>query len=251
MVTMRSPRAAASLAEVAAVAPSLTAAASEAGTTSQASTPKLFLSRFATIGWPMVPVPMNATFMRVSFPSGALSSRAVSSPSRARRLRGLVLIAAAAVSWGTTGSVTAVLVAHAGAGELVIGAARMAVAAVLLVALARWAGGPVRIAAADRWRCVALGVCMAAFQATYFSAVTRVGIAMAALIAICGAPLLIAALAAAFLGERPTARSAVALAFGVAGTALLVAGPRTAGGDPARFAWGVLLAIGASLSYAV
>jgi len=162
-----------------------------------------------------------------------------------------VLIAAAAVSWGTTGSVTAVLVAHAGAGELVIGAARMAVAAVLLVALARWAGGPVRIAAADRWRCVALGVCMAAFQATYFSAVTRVGIAMAALIAICGAPLLIAALAAAFLGERLTARSAVALALGVAGTALLVAGPRTAGGDPARFAWGVLLAIGASLSYAV
>jgi drug/metabolite transporter, DME family len=162
-----------------------------------------------------------------------------------------VLIAAAAVSWGTTGSVTALLVAHAGAGELVIGAVRMAVAAVLLVVLARWAGGPVRIAAADRWRCVALGVCMAAFQATYFSAVTRVGIAVAALIAICGAPLLIAGLAAGILGERLTARSAIALGLGVAGTALLVAGPRDASGDGARFASGTLLALGASLSYAL
>jgi DME family drug/metabolite transporter len=194
---------------------------------------------------------MNATFMRVSFPSGALSSRAVSSPSRARRLRGLLLIAAAAVSWGTTGSVTAVLVAHAGAGALVIGAVRMAVAAVLLGALARGVGGPVRIAAADRWRCVALGVCMAAFQATYFSAVTRVGIAVAALIAICGAPLLIAGLAAAILGERLAVRSAIALALGVAGTVLLVADPREASGDGPRFASGVLLALGASLSYAL
>lgn len=168
-----------------------------------------------------------------------------------RRLRGLLLIAAAAVSWGTTGSVTAVLVAHAGAGELVIGAIRMAVAAVLLLALARWAGGPMRLAAADRWRYVALGVCMAAFQATYFSAVTRVGIAVAALIAICGAPLLIAGLAAIILGERLTARSAGALALGVAGTALLVSGPRAATGDAARFASGALLALGASLSYAL
>jgi DME family drug/metabolite transporter len=194
---------------------------------------------------------MNATFMRVSFPSGALSSRAVSSPSRARRLRGLLLIAAAAVSWGTTGSVTAVLVAHAGAGALVIGAVRMAVAAVLLGALARWAGGPVRIAAADRWRCVALGVCMAAFQATYFSAVTLVGIAIAALIAICCAPLLIAGLAATVLGERVTARVGGALGLGVAGTALLIVGPRTAADVSARFVAGVLLAFGASLAYAL
>lgn len=168
-----------------------------------------------------------------------------------RRLRGLALIGAAAVSWGTTGSVTTVLAARAGAGPLVIGAVRMVIAAVLLLVLARWAGGVVRIAAADRWRCVALGVCMAAFQVTYFSAVTRVGIALAALIAICGAPLLIAGLATLLLGERLTARRAVALALGVAGTALLVAGPRDAAGSPARFMTGVGLALGASLAYAL
>ena len=70
---------------------------------------------------------------------------------RGSRGRGLALIALAAVSWGTTGSVTAVLVERAGAGALMIGAVRMVVAAILLLLLAR-ASGPVRIARGDRWR---------------------------------------------------------------------------------------------------
>src|SRR5207237_8012476 len=52
------------------------------------------------------------------------------------RLRGLGLIALAAVSWGPTGSVTALLVARAEATPLVVGAARVLVAAVLLLAAA-------------------------------------------------------------------------------------------------------------------
>src|SRR5437870_2666093 len=83
------------------------------------------------------------------------------------RGRGLAFISLAAISWGTTGSVTAVLVERAGAGALLIGAVRMLLAGVLLLLLAR-ASGPIRIARADRWRCGALGVCMAAFQACYF-----------------------------------------------------------------------------------
>jgi drug/metabolite transporter, DME family len=182
---------------------------------------------------------------------GALSSRAVSAPSSPGRLRGLALIGLAAVSWGTTGSVTAVLVATAGTSALVIGAARMLIAAPLLVVIARWTSGPLRVAPADRWRCLAMGACMAAFQATYFNAVTLAGIAIAALIAICCAPLLIAGLAAAILGERLTARVGGALALGIAGTALLVVGPRTAADASPRFLAGVLLALGASLAYAL
>ena len=155
------------------------------------------------------------------------------------------------MSWGTTGSVTAILVARADAGALVIGAARILIGAILLVIGVRWATGSLRVDPADRWRCVALGVCLAAFQAAYFSAVTLVGIAVAALIAICGAPLLIAGLAAAALGERVTARAGVALALGVVGTALLIVGPRTAADVTVRFAAGVLLALGASLAYAL
>ena len=166
------------------------------------------------------------------------------------RRRGVALIGLAAVSWGTTGSVTAVLTARAGAGPLMIGAVRMLVAAALLLLLAR-ALGPIRIARADAWRCVALGLCMAAYQACYFSAVTMTGVAIAALIAICSAPIIIALLAALVLGERLTARVASALALGVSGTILLVVGPRTAADLSPRFLAGVALALGAAAGYAL
>ncbi|HSE92439.1 MAG TPA: EamA family transporter [Methylomirabilota bacterium] len=165
-------------------------------------------------------------------------------------LRGLILIALAAVSWGTTGSVTTVLVATANAEPLLIGAARTVVAAALLLIGARVVAGGLTVARADRGRCVAAGVGMAVFQVAYFTAVTLSGIAAAALVAICTAPLMIAALAALFLGERVTGRVAAALFLGVAGTALLVAGP-TEGAPPARFAGGVLLALVAGLAYAL
>ena len=179
---------------------------------------------------------------------------ATSSPAR---LRGLGLIALAAVSWGTTGSVTALLVARAEATPLVVGAARVLVAAVLLLAAAgasrRRHGevtGGLWPAPGDAWRSLALGACMAVFQATYFTAVTRAGIAMTALVAICSAPIMIAALAAVLLGERPTPRLVLALGLGVAGTALLVAVP-VAGATAPRPLSGVILAFGAGFAYAL
>jgi len=162
-----------------------------------------------------------------------------------------VLIGLAAVSWGTTGSVTNVLVTRAGAGALVIGAARMLIGAILLLIAARWVTGSLRVDPADRWRCVVLGLCMAAFQATYFSAVTLVGIATAALIAICSAPLLITGLAAAALGERLTARVGSAVPITPIASALLIVGPRAAADVSVRFVAGVLLALGASFAYAL
>src|SRR5438093_1025557 len=85
----------------------------------------------------------------------------------------------------------------------------------------------VRVAAPrDLRRCVLMGACMAGYQAAYFTAVTLSGITMTALIAICSAPLMIAALAPAALGERLTPRVRFALGLGVAGTALLVAAPQ-------------------------
>lgn len=164
--------------------------------------------------------------------------------------RGLVLIALAAVSWGTTGSVTTVLVARAGAEPLLIGAARMIVAAVVLLGAARAVTGGLSVARADRGRCLAAGACMATYQVAYFTAVTLTGISVTALVAICSAPPMIAALASLLLGERLTAHAAAALGLGVAGTALLVAGP-TPGAPPARFVAGVLLALAAGLAYAL
>ena len=172
---------------------------------------------------------------------------AASSPAR---LRGLGLIALAAVSWGTTGSVTTLLVSHASATPLLVGAARMLTGAVLLLAAARLVEGAIRPAPGEAWRCLALGACMALFQATYFTAVTRVGIAVTALVAICSAPIMIAALATALLGERPTRGLVVALVLGVAGTALLVAAPVATPTAPRPLS-GVLLALAAGLAYAL
>jgi drug/metabolite transporter, DME family len=170
-------------------------------------------------------------------------------------LRGVVLIALAAVSWGTTGSVTTVLVAGAGVDPWLIGAARMWVAAALLVVAVRatgatrsstWLRGSGRLGAG-----LLLGACMAAFQVTYFTAVTMTGIAVTALVAICSAPVMIAVLAVLVLHERLTTRLVVSIALGVAGTALLVAEPHAVAPPAPRFALGAVLAVGAALSYAV
>ena len=175
----------------------------------------------------------------------------MSAPSSPEALRGLALITLAAVSWGTTGAVTTVLVARAGATPLVIGAVRMVIGAALLVAAARLGGRVAGASTADRWRCAAAGVFNAGFQAAYFTSVTLTGIAITALIAICSAPILIAALAAVLLGERPSARVVVSLALGVGGTTLLVVGPRAAGGASPHFAAGVAFALAAGLAYAL
>ena len=174
----------------------------------------------------------------------------MSAPSSPHALRGLVLIALAAVSWGTTGAVTTVLVSRAGASPLFIGAVRMVIAAVLLAAATPMLG--TRPASrADRARCILAGVCNAGFQAAYFTSVTLSGIAITALIAICSAPILITILAVLLLGERPSLRLALSLALGVGGTTLLVVGARATDGAPPRFAAGVGLALLAGLAYAL
>src|SRR5437867_327276 len=167
-----------------------------------------------------------------------------------RTVGGLVLIALAAVSWGTSGSVMTVLAERAAAGPLLVGVTRLWLAAILLLLATPLTTGPFAVAPGDRWRCLAMGTCMAGYQAAYFTAVTLSGIAVVALIAICSAPLMIAALAPRLLGERLTARVRGALGLGVLGTALLVAAPSGSFAPSARFLVGTLLALVAGLAYA-
>src|SRR5207253_10223348 len=65
---------------------------------------------------------------RASYHRGVSLARQALSPSR-----GLVLIGLAAVLWGTTGSIMTVLSARAAASPLLVGAARLWIAAVLLL----------------------------------------------------------------------------------------------------------------------
>ncbi len=169
---------------------------------------------------------------------------------------GVLLIGLAAISWGTTGSVMTVVGGYA-VSPLLVGTARLWIAAVLLVLAALLSGAPRGAPAshgprgADVWRALAAGACMAGYQAAYFTAVTLAGIAVVALVAICSAPLIIAALAPLTLGEVPGTRVRGALALGVPGTALLIAVPGGGGDLSARFFAGGALALGAGLAYAL
>jgi len=168
-----------------------------------------------------------------------------------RAVVGLVLIALAAISWGTSGSVMTVLAERAAASPLLVGVARLWIAAIILLAATATSAARFAVAPGDRWRCLAMGACMAAYQAAYFTAVTLGGIAVVALVAICSAPIMIAALAPWLLGERLHRRVRGALLLGVVGTALLVAAPSGTLDLSARFLAGVLLAFVAGLAYAL
>ena len=170
-------------------------------------------------------------------------------------LLGLVLVCLAAVSWGTTGSVMILLTRDGTPSPLLVGWARMAVAAPCLLLAIALAKSPAR--APRNWRprdwtkAALLGAAMAAYQLCYFWAVPRTGVALTALFAICSAPILIAAGAALWLKERQTPAARLALLLAVAGTAMVLAGPRADGAAPVGFAAGALAALGAGLSYAV
>lgn len=167
-------------------------------------------------------------------------------------LGGLALICLAAISWGTTGATMTLLARGTAAGPLLVGFARLAVAAPCLLLIACLSRRPWRLRLRrDGIACLGLGCAMAAYQVCYFWAVTLTGVAVAALLAICGSPLMIAALAALFLRERPTASVWAALALAVAGTALLVGGGRERIELTGGFLLGALLALGAGLAYAV
>jgi DME family drug/metabolite transporter len=149
-----------------------------------------------------------------------------------------------------------VLGQRAAASPLVVGTARLWIAAILLLVAMRLTAerSHTRLSQArdtNLWRCVLMGACMAGYQAAYFTAVTLSGIAVTALIAICSAPLIVAALAPWALGERLTPRVRVALGLGVVGTALLVAAPRGALDLTAPLVAGALLALAAGLAYAL
>ncbi len=167
-------------------------------------------------------------------------------------MAGYLLIAPAAVTWCTTGATMKLVAADSPMSPLLVGFIRVAIAAPCLFLAARVASGPIRMpAAGDRWRLLVAGVSMGSYQVCYFWGVAKTSVAVGALIAICSAPLLIVLLAALVLRERVTGTTAGALLAGVTGASLLTLGPHGAAALPAGFVVGVLLALGAGLSYAV
>lgn len=164
----------------------------------------------------------------------------------------MLLIALAALTWGTIGIAVDLLYRAAPTNALSVGFLRLALSAPALLLLSRIMVGRhfLRVARRDLAAMLLIGASFAVYQVCYFAAIPRIGVAVAVLINICSAPVLIALLASLFLGERLNAATVGALFGAICGTALLVGGAPQA--DSSReLLIGAGLALGAGFCYAV
>jgi DME family drug/metabolite transporter len=167
---------------------------------------------------------------------------------------GLVAILIAATLWGTVGVATRALYGLAPeVNALSIGFFRLAFSVPALGLAAGRAVGRdfLRLPRRDLGLMLVMGAMMALYQVCYFAAIPRLGVTIAVVVTICSAPVMVALLAAVFLGEHFTVRVGLALATAVAGTVLL-AGLRPAEvPQPGQELAGLALALGSGLGYAV
>lgn len=172
-------------------------------------------------------------------------SAACSAAPRAQSLAGgALLVLAAGVLWGTTGTTQAL--APVGASPTSIGALRLVVGGGVLMLLALCRGG----FGAGRWPILAsllAGAFVASYQLCFFAAVSRTGVAVGTLVAIGSSPVIAGLLGVVFRGERPGRSWVVATVLALSGCGLLVVG---GGGRIAADPLGIVLALGAGASYA-
>ena len=142
--------------------------------------------------------------------------------------RGLVLVVLGALCWGAGGLAGALLGAEAQLGSGAVAAYRLLGGG--LVILASTAAvevlrprGRLRVASRAAWGRVAIvAALIAVFQAAYFEAVFRVGVAVATVVTLGMAPVLVAGVFAARRRRLPAPRVVAALASAVVGLVLLV-----------------------------
>ncbi len=172
---------------------------------------------------------------------------------RAESRRGALFIALTATLWGTVGIVTRTLYTISAANPLSVAFFRLALAAPVLLVATWLTLGPqgLRASGRDLWVMLGIGATMALYQVTYFAAIARLGVAVAVLVAICTCPVMVALLAVPLLKERLSRRVLTAMVLALGGTALLVGGGPGLGAGQGRTLEGVLLALGAGLSYAL
>lgn len=157
---------------------------------------------------------------------------------------GSLWIIAAAVLWGTTG--TSQALAPVAARPITIGALRLALGGLTLLALAIFRGSLQPGRHWPLWTTLLAAVNVAAYQLFFFAGVARAGVAIGTIVGIGSAPVWGGVLGYLVRGERPSPRWGAATILAVLGCVLLARPGENAIVDP----WGLLLAIGAGLTYA-
>lgn len=155
-----------------------------------------------------------------------------------------ILVLAAAMLWGTTG--TAQSFAPAGASPLSVGAVRLAVGGTALLIFA-WRKGA--LGGKTLWlkgnTFIAAG-CVSAYQLFFFSGVFKTGVAVGTVVTIGSAPVFAGLISMIFRQENPGMKWAAATLLSVIGCVLLITGGKKLEVNSI----GVVLALGAGVSYA-
>ncbi len=147
-----------------------------------------------------------------------------STPGRAEARTGLLFVMIAAVLWGTVGVTTKALYGITTTTPLSIGIFRLGIATPILWAIGwytlKWR--MFKVPARDLGLMALIGILMAFYQVSYFTAVQSLGAAVAALITLCTAPAMVATIAALATKERLTGKILAAMACALLGTVLLI-----------------------------
>lgn len=175
----------------------------------------------------------------------------IQTSTEAERLRGALCLTAGALLWGTVGVASKAAFALEPVTALSLAFYRLFFCLPLLLAWGWWRFGPRLLAVRREHRgaVLLLAGTIGLYQVFYFAAVREVGVTLATLVALGGAPFLVALLAALFLGERPNRATLAALLLAVPGAALLIGLPGGAAG-PGSALLGTLYAAASALGYA-
>ncbi len=166
-------------------------------------------------------------------------------PAPAAHPRAALLVVAAAVLWGTTG--TAQALGPDGASTLAVGASRNVAGAVVLLAVAVGRRRLGAVADLHRRPLLLAAAATAAYQLCFFGGVRLAGVAIGTVVGVGSGPVWGGLLGWVGRGERPNRRWGLATALALTGAAVLATG--TSDGEPVD-PWGIVLALGAGLTYA-
>ncbi len=158
---------------------------------------------------------------------------------------GMLLVLAAATLWGTTG--TSQALAPAGSTPLVIGTMRITVGSIVLILLAL---GRHSFRDGGHWPRIPTVLAIlstALYQISFFGGTALTGVAVGTVVGIGATPIFAGVLEVIFLRQRLTRRWWVATTLAIMGCVLLLATGESLTIDPL----GILLALGAGLSYAI
>jgi DME family drug/metabolite transporter len=166
---------------------------------------------------------------------------------------GLLMVTLASVLWGT-GSITANFVNQVSTtNPISIAFFRMVLSVPALWVLC-WLALRSRmfhIAWRNLLPMLVAGIFVALYQATFYAALPRIGVAIATIIALCSAPVIVAVLSAIIARKLPQPVVLMALACAIAGTLLLVQVEPNGQHDPFDVIGGVLFALLSGLLYAL